>query len=240
MVNSQRHTVLLNTVEEDTFSSVNHDSNKISKDWCRYFKKHKCLLFHESCWEDKALFIVITIYKKIKPLLLPSSSHTLRLGIFVLIKHSSTVTTQSSRPFMKSSLLLENNDQGADTNLCGRVDIWRLQFRFHFLYFLLFVRLVCNLHLQHEAPEHLQMGLPNSLASAQVSSVSIFIIEVFELGLQAVMWFLSCVELRKAGNAIKIGLRALPGEIQSLWFSYRGFHRVSQYSEMTKSSWVQK
>ena len=30
------------------------------------------------------------------------------------------MTTQSSRPFMKSSLLLENNDQGAD----AKVYIW--------------------------------------------------------------------------------------------------------------------
>lgn len=89
----------------------------VSKGCCKYFKKHKCLLFHESYWEDKALFIVTATYRKIKPVLLSPSSQTLSLRIFVLIKHESTMMTVSSRSFTKSSLLSENNDQGADAKV---------------------------------------------------------------------------------------------------------------------------
>lgn len=60
--------------------------------------------------------MVTAVYKKIKPIL-SSPSRILRLGIFVLIKHNSTMTTQSSRSFVKSSLLPESNDREADARV---------------------------------------------------------------------------------------------------------------------------
>lgn len=50
-------------------------------------------------------------------LILSLSTCILRLRIFVLIKDDSTMMTQSSRSFMKSLLLLENNYQGADAKV---------------------------------------------------------------------------------------------------------------------------
>lgn len=74
--------------------------------------------------------------------------------------------------------------------------------------------------------------LSNQLSSYWMHLRHFIVLAVF----MGVTWFLSSVELRKACDAIKIAWVDCLEEIQSLWFNYRGFHRVSLSSEITKSS----